>query len=203
MKAIAPRYAVAGLLVSSLLAACSPNPAVLQERVYGSTPVSPPPVARPPATSPAARPPVAKPASKRTAPAKPVTPQQQQPVVQQSQPQTLNLPLPQETSPRVEPIGSQPPVIAEEKPRQPEVSVATPKVYKSSSAVKSLVGQADAEADKGELDKAIETVERALRIESDNPDLWVKLAKLHERQGNHQQAIAMLEKARYYQELLD
>ncbi len=48
--------------------------------------------------------------------------------------------------------------------------------------------QADAEVAKGNLDKAADTLERALRIEADNPDLWMKLSQINAQQGNHEQA---------------
>ena len=62
---------------------------------------------------------------------------------------------------------------------------------------------ADTEAAAGNLDKAADTLERALRIESDNPDIWLKLAKINERQGNREQAANMLSKAKTYQEQLN
>jgi TolA-binding protein len=83
------------------------------------------------------------------------------------------------------------------------VEVLTPKVYPSSPAVQALVKQADAEAAKGSLDKAADTIERALRIEADNPDLWMKLAKINEQQGNHEQAVSMVNKAQAYREQLN
>lgn len=83
------------------------------------------------------------------------------------------------------------------------VEVLTPKVYPSSPAVQALVKQADAEAATGSLDKAADTIERALRIEADNPDLWMKLAKINEQQGNHEQAVSMVNKAQAYREQLN
>jgi predicted Zn-dependent protease len=129
-------------------------------------------------------------------------PVQQKPRVQT--PVARTMPLPEEKAPQVESLGSPPPEIAETPNPGAEVLVMKPsKQYKSSSAVQSLLKQADTETANGKLGEAVATIERALRIESDNPDLWLKLAKLNEQQGNHQQAVSMLGKAKYYQELLD
>ncbi len=53
------------------------------------------------------------------------------------------------------------------------------------------------------LDKAADTLERALRMEADNPDLWMKLAKINEQQGKHDQAMSMVNKAQAYREQLN
>jgi cytochrome c-type biogenesis protein CcmH/NrfG len=66
-----------------------------------------------------------------------------------------------------------------------------------------LIRTADAEAAKGSLDKAADTLERALRMEGDNPDLWMKLAKINEQQGKHDQALGMVSKAQAYREQLN
>ncbi|MGB3915861.1 MAG: tetratricopeptide repeat protein, partial [Thiothrix litoralis] len=73
----------------------------------------------------------------------------------------------------------------------------------SSPAVQALVKQADADVAKGNLDNAAGTLERALRIEADNPDLWMKLAKINEQQGKHDQAVSMVGKAQAYREQLN
>lgn len=81
--------------------------------------------------------------------------------------------------------------------------VPASKTYKSSPAVQALVKQADAEITKGNFDGAAATIERALRIESDNPDLWLKLSVINERQGRHEQAASMANKAKFYREQLN
>ncbi|SEA66857.1 TPR repeat-containing protein [Thiothrix caldifontis] len=177
-----PRYSLAfAALLTMLLSACSPNPTVLQDRVYGSRSVVIPPkvVKQAPVNVPApSKPkPSASPVITQSAPvSKPVISHPPTPVVK-----------PEDTS------AAAPEV----------VEVLTPKVYPSSPAVKALMKAADSEVAKGNLDKAADTLERALRIEADNPDLWMKLATINERQGNHDQAVNMLSKAKAYQEQLN
>lgn len=65
----------------------------------------------------------------------------------------------------------------------------------SSPAVKSLMIRARADMAIGRDQSAISKIERALRIESDNGELWYLLAKAHQASSNHQQAIAMAKKA--------
>jgi Tfp pilus assembly protein PilF len=180
-----PRYSLAfAALLAMLLSACSPNPTVLQDRVYGSRSVVIPPkvVKQNPVSVPApSKPkPSASPVITQSAPVS-------KPVI--SHPATLPAPIvkPEDTS------ATAPEV----------VEVLTPKVYPSSPAVKALMKAADSEMAKGNLDKAADTLERALRIEADNPDLWMKLATINERQGKHDQAVNMLSKAKAYQEQLN
>ncbi len=65
----------------------------------------------------------------------------------------------------------------------------------SSPAVKSLIIRARADMAIGRDQTAISKIERALRIESDNGELWYLLAKAHQASSNHQQAITMAKKA--------
>lgn len=78
-----------------------------------------------------------------------------------------------------------------------------PKPYQTSEPVKILLGQADKQAANGKSGMAEATIERALRIEPDNPGLWMKLSDLKRQQGDSAQAKAMAEKAAYYQESLN
>ncbi len=55
-------------------------------------------------------------------------------------------------------------------------------------AVISLVDAARSDAGGGKLDSASASLERALRIEPNNPALWQELAKLRLQQGQYQQA---------------
>jgi hypothetical protein len=105
-------------------------------------------------------------------------------------PSPITLPLPQEKAPAVESIPL-------EAPRS-----LPPKQYVSSSAVRSLRQQAQTETGQGNVADAVATIERALRIEPENPDLWLVLSDLYKQQGNVQQAASMAAKAQYYQELL-
>ena len=183
------------LLIVGLLSACAPNPAVLQDRVYTAPPAPPAPPARvtrpvPPRVIPMPTPEVSIPAS----PAK-KAPQSRYPSA---------VPGKKTTKPKSTPAPIEAPKVVET-PKETENKpvVTTPKAYKSSSAVQGLVKRAESEAAEGKLAAATDTIERALRIESDNPDLWMKLSKLNEQQGNTQQAQSMAAKARYYQELLN
>lgn len=58
-----------------------------------------------------------------------------------------------------------------------------------------LLGQARAQATAGEFAAAGATLERALRIEPENPLLWVELGRLQLQQGNPAQADGMGRKA--------
>ncbi|OQW99471.1 MAG: hypothetical protein BWK73_50390 [Thiothrix lacustris] len=179
-----PSIALSFLLVS-ILSACSPNPTVLQDRVYGSRAVpapAPAPVQKKPTT-----------AAKVIAPPKVVA----APVAQPGKVITHQpMQIPPPVSVAVEEPTIAPPVVE-------PVAVATPKAYASSPAVQALIRTADAEAAKGSLDKAADTLERALRMEGDNPDLWMKLAKINEQQGKHDQALGMVSKAQAYREQLN
>jgi Flp pilus assembly protein TadD len=64
-----------------------------------------------------------------------------------------------------------------------------------SAASKALVTQAQAQATAGNDALASQTIERALRIESDNPLLWIELAKIRQNSGNASQAENMARKA--------
>ncbi len=182
---LTPRNAVAlSVVLTGLLSACSPNPAVLQDRVYGSRAIPAPPPAKT----------VMTPAPARVPPKVVSVPAPSKKVI-------VTVPAPAPTPPPpvvqtpVEPVVvTTPPAVAK---------VVTPKVYQSSSAVQALVRQADTEVAKGNLDKAADTLERALRMEADNPDLWMKLAKINEQQGKHDQAMSMVNKAQAYREQLN
>ncbi|MEB4591954.1 hypothetical protein VSS37_13255 [Candidatus Thiothrix sp. Deng01] len=167
----------ASLVAASLLSACSPNPYVLQDRVYGSTPAPVTPVA-PPGPS------VSKPAIPSSTSTKAKN--------------KKSVPSKQKEITRPE-IVTTPQKEVEAVPETP----VTPKAYQSSPAVQSLVKQADSALAIGDMDKAASTIERALRIESDNPDLWMKLSAINESQGHHEQAASMADKAKVYQEQLN
>jgi predicted Zn-dependent protease len=64
-----------------------------------------------------------------------------------------------------------------------------------SPASKALVAQAQAQSNAGNDALAAATIERALRIESDNPLLWIELAKIRQNEGNAAQAENMARKA--------
>ena len=184
MKIILASNAVRALLAlaaASALSACAPNPQVMPDAVYNRYPQ--PHVVQPPRVN-------------RPAPAqRPVTP-----------PPPRRLPLPQEQAPVVVTPAPMPEVItleALQTPEPPETQVALPpKKYVSSPAARALRQQAQTEVGQGNVSGAVATIERALRIEPENPELWLTLSELNKQQGNAQQAASMAAKAQYYQESL-
>lgn len=85
------------------------------------------------------------------------------------------------------------PVPEEEQPVPPPAP--PPKQFRLSAASSALVTQARRQSEDGEPALAIATLERAQRIEPDNPLLWIELARIHLGQGNAAQAEAMGRKA--------
>jgi Tfp pilus assembly protein PilF len=64
-----------------------------------------------------------------------------------------------------------------------------------SPATKALVTQAQSQLNAGNDALAAATIERALRIEPDNPLLWIELAKIRHNEGNEAQAENLARKA--------
>jgi len=94
------------------------------------------------------------------------------------------------TTPGTEtPAGTvQPPAsLPRERPKTPPATLST--------ASKALVGQAQAQRNKGDLPGAAVSLERALRIEPNNPLLWIEMGRLRMDQRNFPQAEAMGRKA--------
>jgi tetratricopeptide (TPR) repeat protein len=56
------------------------------------------------------------------------------------------------------------------------------------AATTALVAQAHRQAAAGDPQLAISSIERALRIEPDNPLLWIELGAVHEAAGHYEQA---------------
>jgi predicted Zn-dependent protease len=73
------------------------------------------------------------------------------------------------------------------------IPVITPKTL--SPATKALVTQAQTQLNAGQDAAAASTLERALRIEPDNPLIWLEMAKLRHTEGNPAQAESMARKA--------
>jgi tetratricopeptide (TPR) repeat protein len=69
------------------------------------------------------------------------------------------------------------------------------RTYKLGAATQSLVTQARAQADRGDLDGAAGTLDRAIRIEPRNPLLWIELAKVRLEQKDARQAEGYARKA--------
>ena len=200
------------VLAAGLLSACAPNPSVLQDNVYGRYPQSVPQAPMPSAANPASTSSVYNYTPKNTStasvynyapknttttvlkPAQPVTPVT-----------TIPLPMPKPTAVETltlpsKPVASTETVVAQPITQTP-VSNSVAKKFNASPATLLLLKQANAEAASGKLADASSTIERALRIEPNNPDLWQKLSELNKLQGNTQQAASMAAKAQYYQEL--
>jgi Flp pilus assembly protein TadD len=110
--------------------------------------------------------------------------------------------------PPVHPPGTPPsqPGTPQPAPGTPEPQTSAPtqptpapsqsaKQFRLSAASSALVKQARAQSGKGDFGGATATVERALRIEPDNPLLWIELGQVHLAEGNAPQAESMGRKA--------
>jgi len=64
-----------------------------------------------------------------------------------------------------------------------------------SAATAALVNQAHAQAAHGDADLALTTLDRALRIEPENPLLWIELAQVHEGAAHYALADSVAHKA--------
>lgn len=90
---------------------------------------------------------------------------------------TLPSPSPEQVPP---PVERQP--VPETPPPQP------PRSYELGAAARSLVEQAHAQAAAGNLPVAASSIERALRIEPNNPLLWIELGQVRQAESNFEQA---------------
>jgi len=77
--------------------------------------------------------------------------------------------------------------LPKERPRTPPATL--------SPASRALVSQAQAQRQRGDLPGATVSIERALRIEPNNPLLWIEMGRLRMDQGNFPQAENMGRKA--------
>jgi Tetratricopeptide repeat len=90
------------------------------------------------------------------------------------------------------------PVTAEPAPGPPPATPAPPvatRQFHLGTAATALVSQAHRQATAGDTQLAIGSIERALRIEPDNPLLWIELGEIHENAGHYDQAAGMGHKA--------
>lgn len=111
----------------------------------------------------------------------------------QPTPRQPSEPLPQPGTPQPEgPVVEQP---APSTPPPPPTPSPPPKQFRLGAASSALVAQARKLADQGEFGSAIATLERAQRIEPDNPLLWIELGRVHQEEGNAVQADSMGRKA--------
>src|SRR5690349_17034860 len=84
-----------------------------------------------------------------------------------------------------------------ETPPEPAQPLPAPVVREPtlSAASRALVGQAQAQLASKNFPVAAASIERALRIEPDNPLLWIELGKVRLAEGNYVQAENMARKA--------
>jgi len=84
-------------------------------------------------------------------------------------------------------------------PPAPEVppppGAPPPRQFHLGAAAQALVNEAHAQAGAGDPQLAMSTVERALRIEPDNPLLWIELGEMHQSTGQYEQAGGLGRKA--------
>ena len=104
----------------------------------------------------------------------------------------LQTPTEEIFQPDAEPVIEAPPpqVIQpppRERPRRPAATL--------SPASRALVTQAEAQRKKGDLPGASVTLDRAMRIEPNNPLLWIEMGRLRMDQRNYPQAESMGRKA--------
>jgi Tetratricopeptide repeat len=110
-----------------------------------------------------------------------------------------SLRAPPPPSPRAAPGTTQPqpeaaaPATQPAPPEQPSRSAQ--KQFRLGSAAAALVAQAHTRANGGDYGLAAATIERALRIEPDNPLLWIELGQVRMDEGNADQAEGVDRKA--------
>lgn len=117
---------------------------------------------------------------------------------------TLTRPAPFTPPPAaVSPAGSALPAPGTAAPGTPEATPApaeppstpTPRQFRLGAASASLVSQAHAQSGGGDYPQAAATLERAQRIEPDNPLLWIELGRVRLSENNPAQADGMGRKA--------
>lgn len=87
------------------------------------------------------------------------------------------------------PAPTSPPPAGEQPPRPP------PKQYRLGPASSALVAQSHKQMTGGDFGLAAATIERAMRIEPDNPLLWIELGRVRYTAGDYSQADSMGHKA--------
>lgn len=105
-------------------------------------------------------------------------------------------PAPSTTAPpTVQPGTAQPEPGIPTTPTVPAPPRPPPKQFKLSPATAALVAQAHKQETGGNYAPAAATIERALRIEPENPLLWIELGQIRLSEGNAAQADGMGHKA--------
>lgn len=112
-------------------------------------------------------------------------------VQQPTQPSAPSVPVPAPPPPVQTQPAPPPPPVQEAEPLPPPV-VREPTLGAASRA---LVGQAQTQLASKNFAVAAASIERALRIEPDNPLLWIELGKVRQAEGNYVQAENMARKA--------
>jgi tetratricopeptide (TPR) repeat protein len=101
-------------------------------------------------------------------------------------------PPPQQPAPGGEPTLPSPPPQTPPVETYPETQPEPPpqpqKSYELGAASRSLVEQAHSQAATGNYAVAASSIERALRIEPNNPLLWIELGEVRQAEGNFVQA---------------
>jgi tetratricopeptide (TPR) repeat protein len=107
-------------------------------------------------------------------------------------------PSPPQGSPPQQPSVQQPSPQPSPLPQPPAHPPPPPRENRLSSATRSLVTQARAQITHGDLPAASSTLDRALRIEPNNPLLWIELGRLrlaesdaHQAEGCGRKALAL------------
>jgi tetratricopeptide (TPR) repeat protein len=99
------------------------------------------------------------------------------------------------TAPPAAQPGTAQPEPATPTPGVPEQPRPSPKQFKLGAATAALVAQAHKQETGGNYTPAAATIERALRIEPENPLLWIELGQIRLSEGNAAQADGMGHKA--------
>jgi hypothetical protein len=95
------------------------------------------------------------------------------------------------TGPVTSPTPAAPATAVPAPPLAPPAVTAPPpatRQFHLGAAATALVAQAHRQAAGGDPQLAISSIERALRIEPDNPLLWIELGEIHESAGRFEQA---------------
>lgn len=90
-------------------------------------------------------------------------------------------------------VPEQVPII--ESPQASGPTTTQPQPKPASPVTLALQDESQRAAAAGDLPKAIQIIERAIRIQPDKPELWLDLARLHLKEGNPAQAEQFARKA--------
>lgn len=108
----------------------------------------------------------------------------------------------QTPAPQPTPTPPQPQTPVETRPGSPPTTVEEPQPLPPtirepvlSPASRALVGQAQTQLASKNFAVAASSIERAIRIEPDNPLLWIELGKVRQAEGNYVQAENMARRA--------